>query len=151
MNLKSLLAKIWNSIKNLFSGIPADLKSAIHIGVVIAENIKLFIDSPGADILTAIIPGNVDDKIKDLLRSKLPLILSELKLADSCHDVTDPAQLTTCAVNAIQDLNGSVKSAFLHNLSILVAQIASDGKLTWSDGVYLLEWYYQHKYKNIAR
>jgi hypothetical protein len=150
MNLKPLLTKIWNSIKNLFAGIPADLKSAIHIGVVVAENIKLFIDSPGADILTAIIPGNVDDKVKDLLRSKLPLILSELRLADNCRDVTDPAQLTTCAVNTLQKLDGNVKSSFLHAVSILVAEAAADGKLTWSDGVYLLEWYYLHKYRNIA-
>lgn len=150
MSLKSLLTKIWNTIKNLFAGIPPELKSAIRIGVVVAENAKLLIDSPATDVLTAIIPGGIDDKIKDLLRLKLPLILSELKLVDSCGDITDPAQLTTCAISVIQNLQGDIKSAFLHNLSILVAQVVSDGKLTWSDGVYLLEWYYQYKYKNIA-
>jgi hypothetical protein len=47
--------------------------------------------------------------------------------------------------NGIPD--GDIKSAFLHNLSILVAQVAADGKLSWGDGVYILEWYYQHEYK----
>jgi len=148
MSLQTFLAKIWNEIKKLFIGIPAELKTAIHIGVIVAENIKSFVDSPAADILTAIIPGDIDDRISDILRSKLPLILSELKLADRCSEITDPAQLTTCAVKLIQSLDGDIKSSFLHTISILVAEAAADGKLSWSDGVYLLEWYYQHKYKS---
>jgi hypothetical protein len=147
MSLQSFLSKIWNQIKALFDGIPADMKTAIHIGVEVTENVKTFIDSPAADILTAIIPGDIDDEVKNLLRAKLPTILTELKLADSCGQLTDPAEITKCAVRVLQSLDGDVKSAFLHNLSILVAQVAADGKLTWSDGVYILEWYYTHKFK----
>lgn len=147
MSLKSFLSKIWNEIKNLFASIPVELKTAIHIGVIVAENIKTFVDSPAADILTTLIPGDIDDKIKDVLRSKIPLILSELKLVDDCQNITDPTQLTTCAIKALQGLDGNIKSSFLHTISILVAEVATDGQLTWSDGVYLSEWYYQHKYK----
>jgi hypothetical protein len=50
----------------------------------------------------------------------------------------------------LQALDGDISSSFLHSLSVLVAEVASDGKLTWSDGVYLLEWYYQHEYKAAA-
>lgn len=150
MSLTSFLTKIWNQIKALFDGIPAELKTAIHIGVEVTENIKTFVDSPAADILTAIIPGDIDDEVKNWLRAKLPTILTELKLADSCGQLTDPAEITACAVKVLQGLDGSVKSAFLHNLSILVAQVAADGKLTWSDGVYILEWYYTHEFKAAA-
>ena len=148
MSLQSFLTKIWNEIKSLFDGIPSDLKVAIHIGVSVTGAVKGFVDSPEADILTALIPGDVDDKIKDLLRAKLPIILGELKLADSCGSLTDPAEITACAVKVLQGLDGDIKSAFLHNLSILVAQVAADGKLAWSDGVYILEWYYQHNFKS---
>jgi hypothetical protein len=150
MSLQTLLTKIWNEIKTLFNGIPAELKTAIHIGVVITENIKTFVDSPGADILTAIIPGDIDDEIKDWLRAKLPAVLTELKLADSCGNLTDPLQITQCAVSVLQGLDGDIKSAFLHNLSIFIAQIAANGKLTWGDGVLILEWYYQNEYKTAA-
>lgn len=148
MSLGSFLKKLWQQIKDLFEAIPDDLKSAIHIGVIVTEAIKTFVDSPAADILTAIIPGDIDDKIKDLLRAKLPEILTELKLADSCGKLTDPSQITACAVKTLQQLDGDIKSAFLHNISILVAQVAADGKLSWSDGVYILEWYYQNQYKS---
>ena len=150
MSLQTFLTRIWNQIKELFNGIPAELKTAIHIGVLITENIKNFVDSPAADILTAIIPGDIDDEIKTMLRAKLPAILTELKLTDSCSGLTDPAEITTCAVKVLQGLDGDVKSSFLHSISIMIAQIAADGKLTWSDGVYILEWYYQHEFKTAA-
>jgi len=150
MSLKSFITKLWAEIKSLFNGIPAELKTAIHIGVVVTEGLKTFVDSPAADVLTAIIPGDIDDDLKNLLRAKLPQILTELKLADNCAGLTDPSQIAECAVKVLQGLDGDIGSAFLHSLSILIAQVASDGKLTWSDGVYILEWYYQNEYKAAA-
>jgi hypothetical protein len=150
MSIKSFLTKIWASIKSLFDGMPGELKTAIHIGVIITENIKKFVDSPPVDVLTVLIPGDVDDKIKQLLRINIPTILTELKLADTCAGLTDPSEITACAINVLQDLDNNVQGAFLHNISIMLAQIVADGQLTWSDGVYLLEWYYQHQYKQAA-
>ena len=150
MSLTTFLTKIWTGIKSLFDGFPSELKIAVHIGVIVTEAIKTFVDSPEADVLTAIIPGSIDDDIKNLLRAKLPAILAELKLADSCAGLTDPAQITACAIHVLQGLDGDIKSAFLHNLSILIAQIAANGELTWSDGVYILEWYYQNVDKAAA-
>jgi len=150
MSLKTVINKIWDEIAAIFNGFPAEMKTSIHIGVVVTENIKTFVDSPAADILTKLIPGYIDDDIKNWLRAKLPTILTELKLADSCAGPTDPQQITTCAVKVLQGLDGDVKSAFLHNLSIFVAQIASNGKLTWADGVAILEWYYQNEYKTAS-
>ena len=147
MSLKTFITKIWGDIKTLFEAIPGEMKNAIHIGVQITENIKNIVDSPAADILTAIIPGDLDDEIKNLLRAKLPAILIELRLADSCGNLTEPLQITACAIKVLQGLEGDVKSAFLHNLSIFIAQAAADGKLTWSDGVAILEWYYQNEFK----
>jgi hypothetical protein len=150
MSLKIFIAKIWAGTEGLFSNFPSELKTAIHIGVAVTENLKNFVDSPAADILTAIIPGEIDDQIKNWLRAKLPAILTELKLADSCGALTDPQQITACAVKVLQGLTGDVKSAFLHNLSIFIATVASNGKLSWSDGVTILEWYYQNEYKTAA-
>jgi hypothetical protein len=148
MSLKTFIAKIWAGVETLFSSFPAEIKTAIHIGVIITENIKNFIDSPVADVLTALIPGDLDDEIKNLLRAKLPGILTELKLADSCSALTDPLQITQCAIKVLQGMDGDLKSAFVHSLSIFIAQVAADGKLTWGDGVTILEWYYQNEFKS---
>ena len=147
MNITTFITKIWGQIKQLFDGAPAEIKTAIHIGVMVTENIKAFADSPYADVLTSLIPGDIDDQVKQLLKAKLPAILTELKLADSCSGLTDPQEVTKCAIKVLQGLDANIKSAFLHNLSIFIAQVAAGGKLTWGDGVMILEWYYQNEYK----
>lgn len=150
MSLKSVLAKIINHIESIFDKIRPDLKRAIHVAVNLVENIKGFVDSPAADVLTAIIPGDLDDKIKKKLREELPKILIRLKLAENCSFYsggTNYNEIVKCAIKTIQSMDGDIKSAYLHNISILIAQIAADGRLTWSDGVYFLQWYYERKYK----
>ncbi|RVU01081.1 hypothetical protein EOD41_10730 [Mucilaginibacter limnophilus] len=148
--LLKVLSGIVTWIKNLFAELPADLKKAVELGVIVTENLKLLIDSPVADVATALIPGNADDKVKDWLRANLPGILVKLKLI-AAFNVHEPfEQIILRASKAIQDLDTDAKSAFLHNLAILIAKARADGKLTWSDGVYLLEWVYQERKKQAA-
>jgi hypothetical protein len=148
MSLLLFLKKLWKQIRSLFQSIPAELKAAIHIGVTVTENIKTFTDSPAADVLTALIPGNVDDVVIARLRTALPQLLTELKLTDQCASDTTINALTQCGIKELQSLSTETKKPFLHSLSILLAQVAADGKLTWEDGVYLLEWYYQQQFKS---
>lgn len=150
MSLGHILAQIWAGIKSLFNSLPAELKTAVHIAVQLTENIKNFVDSPLADVLTAIIPTTADDMVKQWLRLRLPGILTELRLVEATLGLTDPAEITAAAIKVIQGLTGDTKSAFLHDLSIMVAQVAADGKLTWSDGVYILEMYYKYEFKPVS-
>lgn len=142
MNIKAIIKSILSFIQNLFLRMPVDVKKAIELSVIITENLKNFVNSPVADALTALIPGNVDDNTKEWLRRALPQILIKLKLATS-----DDHTAITSAAEALNRMDLSVRSAHLHSLSILFAQAASDNKISWSDGVYLLEWYYKNKYK----
>lgn len=123
----------------------ADIKKAIEIGVIITENLKTLVDSPVVDALTAVIPGEIDDKLKIWLRQALPQILIRLKLAASDDD-----DVIVTATADLNKMDSDVRSAYLHSISILCAQAASDNKLRWSDGVYLLQWYYKNKYKSLA-
>ncbi|MEO7216272.1 hypothetical protein [Mucilaginibacter sp.] len=136
-------------MRSLFSKLPVTVKTAVHLGVIITENIKNFVDSPLADVLTDIIPGDIDDKIKQTLRAGLPILLTNLKLAQNCRASSDPQEITKCAVKTLQNITGEIKNAYLHNLSVLIAQLAADGKLSWSDDVCIVEWYYQQQYKHL--
>lgn len=147
MNLPAWLQKIAQFIQSLFSHIPAELQTAIHTGVTITENLKNFVDSPATDILTTLIPGNLDDKIKTALRQALPGILTQLKLADSCASAHTPEDITACATQTLQALDGNVQNAFLHSLAVMVTQVAADGKISWQDTACIVEWYYQHCFK----
>jgi hypothetical protein len=148
MSIISFLAKLWNSTRSLFNKLPPAIKTAVHLGVIITENIKNFVDSPLVDVLTDVIPGDTDDKIKQALRTGLPILLINLKLAQNCSASTNPHEITKCAIKTLQNLDSEIKSAYLHNLSVLISRLVADGKLNWSDGVCIVEWYYQKQYKH---
>lgn len=147
--MKKLLRIIGDFIKRLFIGISPMLKTAVAIGVEVAEKIKDF-DTANpfvGEIITSLIPGSVDDMLKAKIREYLPKIVVELKLVQVTVGLTDPDEIMIAAIKVLQQLDKDYKSAFLHNLSIMVARVAADGKLDWSDAVYLMEWYYQNKVK----
>jgi hypothetical protein len=146
MKIKSFLTRLWAAIKRMFEGFDDEVKTAIHISVTLVENLKNFVESPAADVLTTVIPSQLDNRLKNWLRVKLPGILQQLKLADA--QLTDDSEIVIQAAKQLKQMQGSVKSGFLHSLSILIAQIVADGKLTWDDGVYILQWYYQYRFKN---
>ncbi len=147
MSIKTFLKRLWLGIKQFFEKLPRPMKAAIRIGVVVTEQIKNFTESGIADIITAIIPGEVDDRIKDLLRKEIPRILVNLKLAENCSTSGDPNQVVRCAIATLQNIGKDFEKPFLHALAIMIAQVAADGKLSWSDGVYVLQWYYEHIHK----
>lgn len=142
--------KIWNSIKSVFDKFSPEAKKAIHIGVAIVDNMKSFVQSPVADIFTAIIPGNVDDRIKDLLRQYLPKIVIEMKLVDAVLGETDPQVIVQEAIATLQQITGdwisdAARKNFYDSLAVLIAQVAADGKLTWDDAKAVVKWYYDHQ------
>ncbi|OKS84834.1 hypothetical protein [Mucilaginibacter polytrichastri] len=151
MSISSFLSKIWAEVKDLFSKLPSEVKLAASVAVTITDNIKKFVDSPAADILTAIIPGDLDDKIKAWLHLQLPNILTGLRLVEALSTSKDSNEITSAAIKIVQAMDGDIQSAFLHDLGVLIAQEvakAQNETLSWSDGIYIIEWYYQHKFKD---
>lgn len=95
-----LFASNWESFAaKLFKKIPHSLKEKIIIGIVIVENIKKFIESPAADFLTAIIPGDLDDKIKDKLRFILPVIWERYNLANQTKLKAEASHIIATNIN----------------------------------------------------
>src|SRR5687767_10088319 len=144
MSLETFLLSIWTAIQRVFKRLPQPLKAAIHIGVVVTEQIKNFVDTGAVDILSQLIPSDVDDHIKEILKRELPRIVANLKLAEQCGHETDPDKILKCAIATLQSIGKDFEIAFLHSLAIMIAQVAADGKLSWTDGVHILEWYYKH-------
>jgi hypothetical protein len=150
MSLKSFLSKIWAGITTLFDKLPTELQFAAQIAVTITQNIKNFTDSPIANVITTLIPGDLDDKIKSWLSTQLPNILTSLRLVEVIADSKDQNEAVASAIKIVQTMDSNVQSAFLHDLGVLIAQEvakAQNNTLNWSDGIYIIEWYYQHKFK----
>lgn len=152
MSLKSFLHNIWAMISQIFTSLKTEAQQAVHIGAQITDAIKTFDTAhPAAlDILTALIPGTLDDTIVAKLRAELPKIVVELRLIDATKGLTDPNEIMLAATKVIQQLSGDYRSTFLNSLSILITKVASDGKLDWNDAAYVMKWFYDHEYNSNA-
>ena len=96
------------------------------------------------DVITALIPGDIDDKINEKLRGFLPRLLLELQLVDSIANITDPNAQLQAILDKLKLSSDDAKNAFYHSLASLILQKLSDGKLSWSDAVAIAEYYYQN-------
>jgi len=85
--MKALLAKIKLFIVKLF----ASVETFLPVGIDVVNKLKKFIDSPTADIITAIIPGTVDDAVKIWLRQYLPEILKKFGDLETIIKLPDAA------------------------------------------------------------
>jgi hypothetical protein len=152
MSLKTFLSKLFGGLKKEIKALPLQIRNGLHIGITVVEGLKKAIDSPVADILTAIIPGEWDDKLKNLIRAKLPAILTEMKLVEQCAGETDPNEIIRCALTEIEklvgdDIKGAARVNFLDSIAVMIAQVSADGKLSLDDAKYLVKPYYDLIYK----
>lgn len=80
--LKGVLATFISNFpkfyERLYKKIVPEIKEQVSVITKVVNGIKQFVDSPLADVLTQIIPGGVDDVMKDWLRKNLPAILTNL-------------------------------------------------------------------------
>ena len=145
--LFKFIGKLWNGIKQLFSPVDKLLQQHISTAVITVENLKQLADSPSLDVITAIIPGNVDDKIKEKLRDYLPVLLDQLRVYETCNKL-DPDQKLQCIVRQINLSTNNIKNHLYHGLASLIIQTLSDGKLSFSDCIVLSEYYYNNFVKS---
>lgn len=147
--MKKILKKIGDWISNLFHSISPKIQKAVSIAINVTNAIKNFdLKNPSvADILTTIIPGDVDDNVKNILRAELPKIVVELKLVDSTLNLKDPNEIMEAALKVLQQLDKDYSSAFLHSMATLIAQVVADGKLDWKDAVYIVQYFYEETKK----
>ncbi|MES2593160.1 MAG: hypothetical protein V4608_14860 [Bacteroidota bacterium] len=104
-SILGLFASKWPEfVAKLFTKIPDEVKEKVSLAVKIVQNIKAFIDSPAADLITSVIPGNVDDNIKIWLRKVLPVILEKYHLDGG--SALSPEESHSIATNITQELTG---------------------------------------------
>jgi len=115
----------WQSFaKKLFNKIPDDVVEKITIGIRIVQLFKKFIESPTADLVTAIIPGDLDDKIKEHLRKYLSTWET---LKD--YDLTFDAHKHTLASQINSELTGLSFGQSALTTEVVYQKLKSDGKL----------------------
>lgn len=104
-SILGLFASKWPEfVGKLFTKIPDEVKEKVSLAVKIVNSIKLFLESPTADLITAIIPGETDDNIKEWLRVFLPKLLERYNVINQSSLSAEASHLI--ATNITQELTG---------------------------------------------
>lgn len=140
----SFLKNLWHSIKSLFEGLRVKSKVWVHLAIIVMQNVKMVMDSPVPDVLTSIVPGEADDKIKGLVRLWIPKVLLELNMMEVVANITDVNEQLNAILAKIKLSSQETKNIFWHGLGSLLIEKFSDGKFTWADSVAVAQYYYDH-------
>jgi hypothetical protein len=137
------IANIFSSVgayfRKLFKSAKDFLAKEIPAAIAVTELLKAFIDSPATPILTALIPGDVDDKIAARIKQILPKLLVELKIAQAVTAKSSNDEIIQAAVAHLQTLSGDKRYGYWLMISSHLSKDLSDGKLTWPEIVTLVQ------------
>jgi hypothetical protein len=101
----------------LFKNITAKTKELTPEIIQIVTNIKNFVDSPGCDFLTAVIPGTLDDSVQKILKTYLPLLLDILNKVPEIAEILDPNERQKAIVLSIQQDHTDAKAILLNGIA----------------------------------
>ncbi len=149
MSLGSLLNHLWSAIGDIFHKADKEVKEIfLPVAIKVVNGLKTVTDLDKADIIGSLV-GRVGPQFEDKLRNFLPKLLTELHLADKCLGLQDANATIQCALDNLHVSSDMAKDAFYHRISALLLKDLSDGKLSWSECVELVEFYY-HNQKEAA-
>jgi len=142
MSIKTFFEEAAAKIASFIAHILPSSKHLLDIALVVVNNLKDFVDSPAADVVTAIIPGTLDDQIKDFLRAKLPVVLTDLKLVDAAAGLSEADILKTGAA-VIQSMPDKAKSVTLQGIWQLLSDEITQEAITLPDLQKIGQTYYE--------
>ena len=147
--MKKVIAQIKTWLQAKFKAGFDAVKKNSHIAVKVTEELKKVIDSPVADLITALIPGELDNEIKYKLRKILPEIVAKIGIAHNIIQASDdPTVAMQKIVAYIQSLGGDARKDWWVLFSAKVTEALSDGDVTYAELVALTQMAYTELYPN---
>lgn len=119
-------------VRRLLAHFDEVLERNIDTALHITTQLKQFLASPVADVLTAIIPGNIDDIIRRQLIATLDKVIEGLFIADSCREFKSTADKLKCFALHLQQAEPQLKDAILQKMASLLAAELDGNRLKQS-------------------
>ena len=134
--------KVRARIKRILQQFDEYLDEHIDLALSVTTALKKFLASPAADIITALIPGDVDNVIRQHLLVALEKATDTLLITDKCRQHDDMGDKLLCLAEELRQRSPELRDALLHRLASLVAGELDGQRLKQS----LYDLYTQAKY-----
>ncbi len=140
--LKGFVSKVFGTVLDLF-------KQHAELAVRITELLKNIADSPVTDIVTALIPTDIDNLIVAKLRIVLPFVLEKVALANNiAKEGKTHEEVISLVLKHLKKANVDSKKMFWISFAAELNVALSDGKITFSEGIILSQLVYNEIVKN---
>lgn len=137
------MKKIFSFLKRLFRSLKALAQKFVTPSVLVVEALKKAVESPVMPVITAIIPGNLDNKIVEQLKKNLPRVLQLLRISDECLKLEAADEIILCAIKKLKEYDPEARAAQYHSIAAMLSVYLSDKKLSWREAVHLSEEIFQ--------
>jgi hypothetical protein len=124
----SIFSKIFDFLKSLFQNVDSWIKEHVKPSIEFVENIKAILESPVADIVTALIPGDVDDKIRAFILANCGKALNALAITQDIANEPDPVQAIIKLLEYLKTAAPAMKAAIYKQLASEMAKLSNGGK-----------------------
>lgn len=141
-----LLQKIGNAIASFFTKLEPATKTLVKVAKEVVNNMKLIDESHIGDVLTALIPGNVDDKILAKLREAIPKAVDAIAIAEEFTNITDPNEKLRYVLSKVNSATTNGKKLFYTGLATLLLELIADGDFSWVDAGRVSGYYYANEH-----
>jgi hypothetical protein len=150
MSLKTFLSHLWDAISSIFEKAAKEVRDiALPVVINVLNAAKALTDADTEDLIGKL-AGTAGADVEDKIRTALPKILIELKLVDAALQTETPDQIIAAAFANLRLSSDDAKNAFYHSIAALLLQDLSDGQVSWSEAVELVEFYYKNNPDNTA-
>ncbi len=113
--------KAGDFLRKWFKKVDTFLLDNTELAVIVVGRFKVIIDNPVMDIITQIIPGNIDDVIKQSLRKGVNLALDKLVTLSGCNNMVTVEEKLLCYANFLKDLPKEIRDAQLFKFASLLS------------------------------
>lgn len=128
-----------------------DNEHLIEAACAVVANMNNFVQGGMADAITLIIPGELDDKIKDELRKWLPEVLKTAGVITDVANSEDPVKSGIAELQKLKQNNPEAWAMVSHNISALLAVKIAGGKLNLGQVFTVVEAIYQKIVKPLLK
>jgi len=120
------------------------LETDAQFAIDLVNNIKAALTSPVAILITAIIPGTVDDVIRETLVNDLPQLAAGLTFFKGILQSSDKSTQFNQVLAAVKFSDKPNLDALWHTMAAKVLMIKSGGTVSWSNALIAIEYYFTH-------
>lgn len=125
--MKNFLTKIRLFFAVLFGLIPKDWRTSVKEALRITTMLKTALDSPLAELITAVTPTRADDVIRQKLLDGLGRFLEYANLIEGAVDIHDPEKLIQYFRDKLAAMPPGVRNMHLHKIASFLARHLANG------------------------